>query len=144
MRALRILVADDEEGIRCFISTVLAGAGFDVTTTSDGQQAWEALLRERYDLLVTDNVMPRLGGLELIERMREGGMSLPVIIASGTLPVEGVRDHPQLQIAAVVPKPFGVGKLLDTVRRVLEASGGDTTAEQGTFHRVHGGLQLIR
>ena len=80
----RILVADDDEGIRRLISAVLARAGFDVNTASDGQQAWEALLHEPYDLLVTDNEMPRLAGVELIARIRDAGMSLPVIVASGT------------------------------------------------------------
>lgn len=61
-RPRRILVADDDEAIRYLISTVLADAGFDVNAASDGQQAWEALLHEHYDLLVTDSHMPRLTG----------------------------------------------------------------------------------
>ena len=106
-------MADDDEGIRQLISTVLAHAGFEVNAASDGQQAWEALLHEHYDLLVTDNEMPRLPGIKLIERIREEGMSLPVIIASGTFPVERVRNDPQLQIAAVLPKPFRIPELLE-------------------------------
>ena len=115
-------MADDDEGIRYIISYVLAHDGFEVNTASDGQQAWEALLDGHYDLLVTDNAMPRLSGIGLIERIREEGMSLPVIITSGTFPVERVRNDPQLQIAAALPKPFCTSELLNTVRRVLQAS----------------------
>ena len=123
-RSRRILVADDDEDIRYLLSTVLAGAGYDVNAVSDGQQAWEALLHGHYDLLVTDNDMPRLTGIELIGRIRKAGMSLPVIIASGSFPMESVRDYPEIQMAAVLPKPFAAFQLLNAVRHVLQASCG--------------------
>ena len=132
-RVQRILVADDEEDIRHLISSVLAGDGFDVNTASDGEQAWEALLHEHYDLLVTDNEMPRLMGIKLIERIRKEGMSLPVIMASGSLSVEGVRDYAELQIAAVIPKPFDICEFLTIVRIALRVSGEDATADHGTY-----------
>ena len=134
IRTRRILVAEDDGCIRHLISTVLAGAGFQVNAASDGQQAWEALLQEHYDLLVTDNEMPRLAGIQLIERIRDAGMSLPIIIASGTFSAERVRDYPLGQIAAVLPKPFRALELLNTVRHALQASCGETTADQRTFH----------
>ena len=140
-RSRRILVADDDEGIRYLLSTVLAGAGFDVNTASDGQQAWEAILHGHYDLLVTDNDMPRLTGIQLIERIREAGMSLPVIIASGTFPVQRVRNDPQLQIAAALPKPFRIPELLDTVRDVLASSPGDTTKHNAAAREWHSPFQ---
>src|ERR1035438_8912209 len=136
-RSRRILVADDDESIRYLLSTVLAGAGFDVNTASDGQQAWEAILHGHYDLLLTDNDMPRLTGIQLIERIREAGMSLPVIIASGTFPVERVRNDPQHQIAAALPKPFRIPELLDTVRDVLASSPGDTTKHNAAAREWH-------
>ena len=144
IRTPRILVADDDEGIRDLISAVLAPAGFNVHAVSDGQQAWEALLHEHYDLLVTDNEMPRLAGMALIKRIREAGMSLPVIIVSGALSAESVPDSLLRQIAAVLRKPFVLPELLGTVRQALWASWGDTAADPRTFQRVHGSLQLIR
>jgi len=123
-------VADDDEDIRLLTSTALVSAGFDVSTASDGQQAWEALLHDHYDLLVTDEEMPRLAGLELIERIRDAGMSLPVIIASGTLSVEKMRDYPRRLIAAVLCKPFDIWELLNTVNHVLLAWCGYPAADQ--------------
>jgi CheY-like chemotaxis protein len=104
--AQRILVADDDPVIRRLISDVLINNGFTVNTASNGEQAWEALQYDNYDLLVTDYEMPHLTGIELIERIRKVGMSLPVILVSGSFSAESVRDHPQLQIAAVLPKLF--------------------------------------
>jgi DNA-binding response OmpR family regulator len=133
VHAQSILVVDDEEDIRHLISSVLASDGFDVNATADGEEAWEALQHEHYDLLVTDNEMPRLTGIKLIKRIRDAGMSLPVIVASGFLSTEGVRDYAQLQIAAVIPKPFNIGEFLTTVRTALRVSGEDATADHGTF-----------
>ena len=138
----RILVADDDECIRQLVSTALNVDGFDVDAAADGEQAWEALHHEHYDLLVTDNEMPRLAGLKLIERIRNEGMSLPIIVASGSLSAERVRDNPHLQIAAVLPKPFDLLELLATVRNALRTAGKPPPATQ-TFHQFHTSPQPI-
>ncbi len=132
-RRQRILVADDEEDVRLLISSVLASDGFDVKSAADGEQAWEALLHEHYDLLVTDNEMPRLTGIKLIERIRKEGMRLPIIMASGSLSVEGVRDYAELQIAAVIWKPFDIYEFLTIVRTALWVLRKKATADQATY-----------
>ncbi len=129
----RILVAEDDEGMRFFLSTVLAHAGFKVKTVCDGQQAWEGLHQGYYDLLVTDNQMPRLAGIDLIQRMRASGISLPVIMASGTFPADGGQELPQLRIAAVLTKPFDSGSLLDAVRGALQAPAETQPEIQGNY-----------
>src|SRR5262245_3999809 len=119
IRKWRILIADDDEGIRFMSSNVLSDNGFDVTVVSDGEQAWEALSHAHFDLLITDNDMPGLTGLKLIERIRETGMRLPIIMASGSLTTASTLDQPQLQIAAVLSKPFLISDLVKAVRFVL-------------------------
>lgn len=143
-RPARILMADDDEGIRCIMTAVLADAGFTVNAASDGQQAWEALLDAHYDLLITDNEMPRLVGLKLIERIRDAGMNLPIIITSGSFPMEKVRDYPELQIAAALPKPFRILELLNAVRDVFQTSCDDPAADQGLLNPLRGCPQLTR
>jgi CheY-like chemotaxis protein len=128
-----ILVADDSEEVRFIISRVLAGEGFDVKLTADGEEAWEELRRKRYDLLVTDHDMPRLSGLNLIERVRQAGMDLPVILASGSLTDESTRDHPQLNIAAMIPKPFNLCEFTKIVGHVLGISVESTAVARGVY-----------
>ena len=134
--AQRILIVEDDPILSWLISGILEKDDFAVEAASGGQQAWEALHHDLYDLLVTDNEMPQLTGIELIRRIRKAGMSLPVIIASGSFSVQSVRDYPQLQIAAVIPKPFDKSEFLDAVRNVL-ATNEDPIPDQVPLNRSH-------
>lgn len=127
----RILVVDDNEEIRRSMARVLADDGFEIHTAADGEQAWSNLLQEHYDLLITDYDIPRLSGLELIQRIREAGMRLPVIIVSGFLSSEMVPRHLQSEIAALIPKPFCSEELLDRAKRALEVPDGEPRSGQG-------------
>ena len=133
IRVQRILVADDDEDVRHLISSILAREGFDVKVAADGEEAWDELHRRHYDLLVTDNEMPRLTGMELIKWIRKDGMNLPVILASGSLSEETTQAYPQLQIAAVIPKPFNIWEFLTLVKIALLESEREIAAE----HRIH-------
>jgi DNA-binding response OmpR family regulator len=129
----KILVAEDNQSVCNLIFRVLASEGFDVNIVADGEQAWEELRRNHYDLLVTDNEMPRLAGLDLITRIREAGMTLPVILASGSVSTEIKLEHPELNIAAVMSKPFNLWEFLDTVRNTLGMVATDDTATNGIY-----------
>src|ERR1041385_7209715 len=75
----RILVVDDEVEIRQVNAEVLRRFGYQTETVADGAAAWEALQANRYDLLITDNRMPKVSGVELVKKMRSAHMTLPVI-----------------------------------------------------------------
>ena len=115
----RILLVDDYSAIRQLITKVLIHSGYEVDTAADGAAAWEALQSKVFDLLITDNEMPRLTGVELVRKLRSARMDLPVIMASGSLPAEGLAQNPSLQLAAFLPKPFAPEELLETVSTVL-------------------------
>lgn len=118
----RILIADDDGACRELFAKVLAREGYCVREVADGEAAWVELHREHYDLLVTDNEMPKLSGVALIERMRQTGMNLPVVVASGSFSVEEARSKPDLQIAEILSKPFALEDLSEVVRDVLEGA----------------------
>lgn len=77
-RAHRILMVDDNLAIRELCAGALTGAGYQVDTVEDGAVGWQALQTDRYNLLVTDNSMPNLSGIELIRKLRAARMNLPV------------------------------------------------------------------
>jgi DNA-binding response OmpR family regulator len=120
----RILLVDDDFYARELHAGALTRFGYKVDTAGDGADAWKALNDADYDLLITDNRMPRVTGLDLIKKLRSEDMTLPVILASGTVPVEELKRHPWLQLDATLSKPFTVGELLDTVKEVLRAADG--------------------
>jgi CheY-like chemotaxis protein len=113
----RILVADDDPILREYVSAVLTHHGFTVDAVEDGVAAWQALQIGHYDALVTDNLMPRLTGIGLVEKLRSAGMTLPVIMASGCLP--DLAEYQWLHSVVALAKPFDPGQLLDLVNQVL-------------------------
>jgi DNA-binding response OmpR family regulator len=118
-RSWRILVVDDDENARYLDGIKLSRAGYTVDTAADGEEAWKLLLSIRYDLLLSDHNMPRLCGLDLVARMRAAGMTLPIIINSGCLGLGEASNHPRLDLAAVLHKPFEFTEVLDAVKRIL-------------------------
>ena len=76
----RILVVDDANYIRQLMASFLTRFGYQVDTAEDGVAGWKALQANHYDLLLTDNNMPRLSGIDLIKRLRFARMNLPVIL----------------------------------------------------------------
>ncbi len=121
--AHRILVVDDEEEIRHINTLILIDAGYKVDSVTDGAAAWDALQLNRYDLLVTDNNMPRMTGLELIENLHAARIRLPVIMVTGNLPPQAPNQNPLIE--AVLLKPYAADELLARVRNVLQATEGD-------------------
>jgi len=129
---IRILVVDDDADIRRLNTTVLQDSGYDVDGAADGAAAWEALKVDHYDLLITDNNMPKLTGVELLQKMRAARMFLPVIIASGTyFPPESesaeAAPSPWCQPDAALLKPYTIAALLLAVKKILSANNPPPT-----------------
>jgi CheY-like chemotaxis protein len=120
----RILVVDDDGDIRRLNTEVLVGSGYQVDAAADGAFAWEILQLNSYDLLLTDYDMPKVTGVELLKKLRAACMALPVILASGTIPMKELSRHPWLQIDATLLKPYTPDELLATVRKVLFGTYG--------------------
>jgi DNA-binding response OmpR family regulator len=117
----RILVADDDDAVRLMMTEMLSRSGFQVDSASDGEAAWEALNTELYDLLITDNSMPRLAGIDLLKKIRAARMDVPAIMVSGEPPKEQFTLYPWLRPAAVLVKPCTVTGLLSAVAEVMRA-----------------------
>ena len=102
----RILVADDDADVRQVSADVLRRFGYQTETAADGAAAWEALEAKSFDLLIADNNLPKVSGVELVKKVRSAHMILPVILASAELPAEGLDRIPWLQPVATLIKPF--------------------------------------
>ena len=120
----RILVADDDDEIRRLNVEVLTDSGYDVDAVKDGAAAWDALQLNSYDLLITDNNMPKMSGVELLKKLQAARMTLPIILSCAIKTAEELKQHPWLQINATLHKPYSLAKLLGTVGNVLHTTHG--------------------
>jgi DNA-binding response OmpR family regulator len=118
----RILVVEDDKMIRRLNCEVLTYSGYHVDTAEDGAAAWDALQLNHYDLMVTDNDMPKVTGVELLQRILAANLNLPIIMASGTVPEEEFTRYPWLQPNLTLLKPYTFEELLAAVKEVLRVN----------------------
>jgi DNA-binding response OmpR family regulator len=119
----RILVVEDEHDLRQLTAEVLIDAGYHVDVAENGATAWSALQFSKYDLLITDQFMPKLSGVELLRKIYTANMTLPIIMATGFLPTWEFALHPCLQPVKMLLKPYSFQKLLGLVKNVLHTTG---------------------
>ncbi len=134
-QAARVLLVDDDPVILQLEAAILRRAGHQVEVATDGQSGWQALLAAHYDLLVTDCQMPRMTGLELVLQLRAARMTLPVIMASGSLEsldTDRLTQAPA-RIHAFVQKPFTISQLLGAVKSALEPGWDGDPSPQMAF-----------
>ena len=123
-RKARILIADDEEGIRESLNLIL-GEAYDVAFAEDGQAACAALTRQPFDLVLLDIKMPKLDGFSVMKRLKELHIALPpILILTAYQSVELAKEAVKLGAAAYLPKPFERGELLEAVRETLREMSG--------------------
>ena len=143
MTKKRILIAEDEEVLRDFVSRNLRARGFDVLEASNGLEAMAQWERENPHLLILDIMMPRMDGLEVCRRVREHS-PVPIIVLTA---LDAERDKVvALDLGAddYLTKPFGVEELLARVRAVLRRTQSEptiTTSGIKQFDDLHIDLQ---
>jgi two-component system, cell cycle response regulator len=120
----KIMVADDDQTLLKTLVYILKGQGHDVVPVEGGERLIDALRAERPDLLMLDIMMPRVDGLQLLERIRSDPMyeSLPVLMISSMPPEEATSRSLGLGADDFIPKPFRVRELLARVDARLRAS----------------------
>ena len=114
----RILVVDDEAPIRRYLRAALSAQGFTIYEAANGQEAMNAVLAHRPDIIILDLGLPDFDGIEVTRRLREWSQT-PIIILS-------VREAENEKIAALdagaddyLTKPFGTGELMARIRVVM-------------------------
>jgi DNA-binding NtrC family response regulator len=116
----RILVAEDDDLTLELLTTVLRGAGHDVTAVADGREALDALARETFDLVVGDVQMPRASGLEILEALNARATETPLILVTAYANPGAAMDAISRGAADYLAKPVDVIALKTTVARTLE------------------------
>jgi CheY-like chemotaxis protein len=114
----RILLVDDDEGIREFVSLALTDEGFAVDSVANGEAALEAVADAAPDLILLDTRMPVMNGPEFVEAYRRRpGPHAPIVLLTAASDAEDLAR--QVAPDALLAKPFDLDDLLDLVGRLI-------------------------
>ena len=119
----KILVVDDETGIRSLLSDLLSSKGFDVTLAKDGQDSLDLLGKNDFDLVITDIHMPRVDGIEMLQHMEETGRKEKIIFMTGDLSDGRLSGMRMPRVIFRLQKPFRLDYLLNLVNAAVSKDG---------------------
>ncbi|HEY0880997.1 MAG TPA: response regulator, partial [Archangium sp.] len=123
----RILVVDDEANLRKVLAAILRKDGYDVAVAEDGEQALAEFEKNGADVIITDLVMPKLGGMDILTRVRAARSDVPVIIITAHGTVDSAVEAIKLGAFDYITKPFEHSE----IRAVVAKAARTQEANQG-------------
>ncbi len=118
----KILIIEDEESIRRVLVRILneEDSNFEIYEASDGKKGLESISKENFDLVLCDIKMPKIDGIELLQRTRKKNSSLPFIMLTGHGNIETAVESMKLGAYDFISKPPDLNRLITSVRNALE------------------------
>ncbi len=116
----RVLVVDDEKVIRDILADFLTSEGYRVSSAENGAKALEELRQNHYNLMITDLKMPELGGIELLEKIKQENINVITVIMTGFATVETAIRAMKHGAYDYILKPFKVDEVVQIIRRALD------------------------
>ena len=116
---LKILIAEDDGELRQLFSHVLTKNGYTVRGVSDGQEALDAMQGDYFDLIISDIMMPRVDGYELVSRLRAGGNQTPVLMITAKDAFDDMRQGFLSGSDDYMVKPVNVNEMVLRVQALL-------------------------
>lgn len=120
---MKVLVVDDTKNIRTLLATCLEIEGYEVVSAINGQEALDFLMTERFDLVFLDIKLPEISGTEVLRKMWEVGIRIPVVIMTAFATVKNAVECTKMGAMAYLQKPFTPEKVRQTlngIRNTLE------------------------
>jgi len=127
----RIMVVDDDEGMRHILSMALSGMGYEAVAASSGTEALNLLLKSSFALVLTDLEMPGMDGLNLASHIKDKFSDIPVVLMTGQAKEDVMERMKGNYVDDVIFKPFRLEDILKTVQKMLGAESLEKT------HQVH-------
>lgn len=115
-----ILIIDDERAIRNVLKDILTNEGFKVEEAADGEEGLKKFQAESFDVVLCDIKMPKLDGIEFLQKVMESGSDTPVIIISGHGNIETAVDAVKKGAFDYISKPPDLNRLLITIRNAMD------------------------
>lgn len=118
----KILIIDDEQSIRSTLREILEYEKYTIDEAKDGQEGLDKLIANSYDIALCDVKMPKMDGIELLERVQMAGIDTQFIMISAHGTIETAVDATKMGAFDFVPKPPDLNRLLLTVKNALDKS----------------------
>ena len=115
-----ILIIDDEKSIRRSLKEILEFEKYKIEEAADGNEGWEIIKTSNFDLILCDIKMPKLDGLELLNKMAENGIQRTIVMMSGHGTIDTAVEAVKKGAFDFLSKPIDLNRLLVTVRNALE------------------------
>ena len=126
---IKILVVEDDADLNRFVSSSLRNAGYETISCFDGKEALDKMQEEKYDLLLTDIMMPKINGFELAETVRATDKTTPIIFMTAKDDKTSKMLGYNIGIDEYVTKPFDIDILLMTIKAILRRAKIETEKE---------------
>ena len=121
----KILIVEDEVNIASFIKRGLQECGYEVTAAYDGEEAWQLIKQERYDLFMLDIIMPKIDGLQLCKMIRQNlGYSIPILMVTALGTTDDIVSGLDAGADDYISKPFSFAELQARIRALLRRREG--------------------
>lgn len=130
-----ILLAEDDRSVALSISFALQSDGHKIEIATDGEQALAKLTAEpdAFDLLITDNNMPRMTGVQLVRRLRDYSFRGKILVLSAHLSPENRAAYQALEVDGMIPKPFDIHELRAAISQIASGGGPFTSSPVNSF-----------
>lgn len=121
----KILIVDDDAGVRKVLSSILSEKGYLIATVENGKQALRAAEKEHFDLALIDIMLPGIKGTDLLHRLKERQPRMVKIIVTGFPSLENAMKAVNEGADGYVLKPFDVKELIKTIRKHLDEKAAE-------------------
>jgi two-component system nitrogen regulation response regulator NtrX len=118
----RILIIDDEKNIRKTLREILEYENFKVDEAGDGQEGLAMAQKEKYDIILTDIKMPKMDGIEVLDRLMQLNIDTPIVMISGHGNIETAVEAVKKGAFDFIAKPLDLNRLLVTIRNAMDKS----------------------
>ncbi len=120
MNKKKVLVVDDEELIRGLFKKILHKEGYAICTAANGVLAFEKIKKTDYDMLLLDLKMPKMGGMELLSRMKKLNKNPITIVVTGHGTTDTAKKAVKLGCFDYITKPFNVDDIIVVIKKAFE------------------------
>jgi DNA-binding response OmpR family regulator len=123
----KILVIDDQPGIRLLLTDILTTAGYSVDTADDGKEAVDLLSAHPYGLVILDYNIPIWDGEDVLNQMQDLNLTTPVIVMTGLIEKVEEKLEAQPNVKKILAKPFNVQEIPSLVKQFIVSTSQDPT-----------------